>query len=704
MAPMSEPEPAATNTPAASDPAPPTTPNTATPQTHLPYRAAGGGVGGVGSTELPGDNDTPLTRWIVQHRVHITVFVAVFYLLAFNGEWRVGRDSSLYRGLGHSLATGNGYHFGAFGSKQIYPGLPVLLAGLEKVFGPRDWPVIVMIHLFSLGCLIMTYKLVRLRFPQWVAITITAATALNAWYLELSNEMLADIPLLFGMMLALYGWERLRIELAAESRDRHVIKPIVILLIGLAVASLMRPTFWILAIAWVMVCIWGLLAGPHRRFYAICLGVLVIVWVVVMAVDPRVQGFNPLAGGYERDARASIRDAGARLAQNIPQMLRYEMAYGVFGQIWVRGVTEAINVILILSSLLLLRRNPLWTLIILLTVAVTLLMTPVPRYYVMVFPLMALSWLLLAFEIARRVPPKHLELVILISIIMLIAPNLARCFKVIAEQRKHTRVVNGPKWKDVAEMSRRIGELVPPGEKVIGPWAPIMSYLSGREVVMSRDIIPWHKRSQIWPLHLEALHIKYAVFPAKLYDDAERQIRFLIDRSVIVPTNRVARVGEEWVLAEIQIDIPPDGKDWRKQPIRQTTFTPKTTPAGTTRPSNELLARRRKAIAHKKQAAAQRKAIAMAKAKKQAKQIRAARLAAAKRAEAKARKKRRDARKAAAATRPAATQPATTTSPATQPPSSRSDVISKEPWRLRDLVVVTRLQPRDPSVAKAPSG
>jgi hypothetical protein len=231
-----------------------------------------------------------------------------------------------------------------------------------------------------------------------------------------------------------------------------------------------------------------------------------------------------------------------------------------------------------------------------------------------------------------------------------------------------------------------------------------MSYLSGREVVMSRDIIPWHKRSQIWPLHLEALHIKYAVFPAKLYDDAERQIRFLIDRSVIVPTNRVARVGEEWVLAEIQIDIPPDGKDWRKQPIRQTTFTPKTTPAGTTRPSNELLARRRKAIAHKKQAAAQRKAIAMAKAKKQAKQIRAARLAAAKRAEAKARKKRRDARKAAAATRPAATQPATTTSPATQPPSSRSDVIPKEPWRLRDLVVVTRLQPRDPSVAKAPSG
>jgi hypothetical protein len=43
-----------------------------------------------------------------------------------------------------------------------------------------------------------------------------------------------------------------------------------------------------------------------------------VVWVVVMAVDPRVQGFNPLAGGYERDARASITDARARLGEQRP--------------------------------------------------------------------------------------------------------------------------------------------------------------------------------------------------------------------------------------------------------------------------------------------------------------------------------------------------------------------------------------------------
>src|SRR5688572_29016089 len=112
-----------------------------------------------GGPQIPGDTDTPLTRWIVEHRVHIFVAAGLCYLLAFNGAWRVGRGSALYRGLAHSLATGKGYQFTDFSARQIYPGLPVLLAGLEKVFGPRDWPAIVMIHLFSLGCVIVTYQL-----------------------------------------------------------------------------------------------------------------------------------------------------------------------------------------------------------------------------------------------------------------------------------------------------------------------------------------------------------------------------------------------------------------------------------------------------------------------------------------------------------------------------------------------------------------
>ena len=38
------------------------------------------------------------------------------------------------------------------------------------------------------------------------------------------------------------------------------------------------------------------------------------------------------------------------------------------------------------------------------TIAVTLVMTVAPRYYIMVLPLLTLGWFLLNFEIAQRVP------------------------------------------------------------------------------------------------------------------------------------------------------------------------------------------------------------------------------------------------------------------------------------------------------------
>jgi hypothetical protein len=604
---------------------------------------------------LPGDDDLPLTRWIVSHRVHIFIFVAVFYLLAFNGEWRVGRDSSLFRGLGHALATGRGYHFGEFSSRQIYPGLPVLLAGLEKVFGVRDVPDILLIHAFSLGVIVTTYTLLRLRFPQWVAISVTTCAAINSWYLELTNEIRDDVPFLFGMMLALYGWERLRVAIAGAER-RRVVTPVILLLIGLALAAVMRPTFWILALAWLLVCGWGVIAGPHRKFYATCLGLLIAVWaivVVAIATTPSFSNFSPFRGGYERDAADSIRNAGFKIAHNVPRMLSDEINYGFFGQKWFPGATQVINVALIASSLLLLKRNPLWTLLILGTVAVTVVMTPVPRYYVMIAPLLALSWLLLFVELARRVPRKHFELGVLVGLIMVIAPNVARNFKVITEQRKHQRSVRGEKWQEVAKMSRLITGLVPPGERVIGPWAPIMAYLSGREVLQSRDILPMNKREPHWPTHIAALGIKYAVFPATLYEEEERRIRELMDKRVIVPTARVARVGNEWVLQEITVEVPPAGQDWRKRAVSTAPrVTVKTTASGTTRPPPKVLHKRRKAAVAARREAAERKVKAEARVRKQQQVVKAERKAAAERAAAKARKKRLAARKKSAATQP----------------------------------------------------
>ncbi len=620
----------------------------------------------------------PLTDAIARHRKVFWCILIGVYAFAFNGQWRIGKDSALYRGLAHSLASGRGYTFGEFGSRQVYPGLPVLLAGLEKCFSLAAWPGIVVMHLMALGCLIFTYKLIRLRFPEWLAVIVTFTVGMNGWFLELTNELLTDIPFLLGVLIALYGWERLRITLLDQTTDdsrspKRIVKPLIYLFVGLALAAVMRPTFLVLAMAWVLVCVWGLLAGPKRGFYFLCLAILFIVWLGVALTDPRVRGFKPLQGGYEQDALNSLRQAAQNIRKNFPELTGTEMNFSFFGEKWwppgisvrrhyIPGMTDIMSVVVILSALLLWRVNPLWTLLVFLTIAVTLVMTVVPRYYMMILPLLTLAWFLLILEIARRVPGRWFETVLLAGILIVVLMNFARSIKVIGEQRSwnNNNEDAGPKYQAILDISPDVNKLVPPGEMVIAPDASVMAFASDRECVMARDILPTNKSPVHYPEHLAALNIHYAIFPSRLYQKSDRIIRELMDRGVIVPTGRIGKEGD-MVLATVEIKLPPPGVNWRTQPIIAT-LTAKTTVSGTTRPTTRVLAAKKRQSA---KVAAQRKEKArknIEKKKRQERQVAATRAAAKK-------------RRRAAATSNITTPPATTTptsGPITAPSSSPS--------------------------------
>src|SRR5690242_5638871 len=73
---------------------------------------------------------------IARHRKLLFILIGVLYVLGFNGKWRLGLDSANYRGLALNIAHGNGYTFGDWAPRQVYPGLPYVFAGIEKVFGP----------------------------------------------------------------------------------------------------------------------------------------------------------------------------------------------------------------------------------------------------------------------------------------------------------------------------------------------------------------------------------------------------------------------------------------------------------------------------------------------------------------------------------------------------------------------------------------
>src|SRR5205807_2568299 len=131
---------------------------------------------------------------------------------------------------------------------------------------------------------------------------------------EQANDIQSDLPFLLGLMLSLYGYERLRRAVHVKSQVRVAF---LIVVPGLVLAATMRPTFWMLAVAWVLACAWGLIAGDRlpdgrksRAPAAVALATLVALALLAVALDPRSKGFHPLAGGYERRVAGQIGDLG----------------------------------------------------------------------------------------------------------------------------------------------------------------------------------------------------------------------------------------------------------------------------------------------------------------------------------------------------------------------------------------------------------
>ena len=112
---------------------------------------------------------------LVKHRWVLVVLWLGMHVAAFNGQWRIGADSATFRSVARSLAAGEGYAILGEPQTQVYPGLPFLLAGLERLFGPAAWPGVLVTLAASAGVLWFTYHLIRRIAPAWVATVVTAA-------------------------------------------------------------------------------------------------------------------------------------------------------------------------------------------------------------------------------------------------------------------------------------------------------------------------------------------------------------------------------------------------------------------------------------------------------------------------------------------------------------------------------------------------
>ncbi|MDY7011746.1 MAG: glycosyltransferase family 39 protein [Planctomycetota bacterium] len=157
-----------------------------------------------------------MTGWLAdvpprrRHLLFAGVCVAAVYLIGVTGQWWPSPDSALYLGLARSLAEGDGYRFNDSPSNIVTPGLPLILAGMQMVFGEGFWAPNLFMALCGLAAAGLIYLSTARISDRRTALAVTLATALSYTFFHQSHRILTDAPFAALFWAILYSYIRYR--------------------------------------------------------------------------------------------------------------------------------------------------------------------------------------------------------------------------------------------------------------------------------------------------------------------------------------------------------------------------------------------------------------------------------------------------------------------------------------------------------------
>lgn len=357
-----------------------------------------------------------------QYRLWVVLGIVGLYICAFNVNWRLEPDSALYLSIGRNLVEGQGYTYHGKDHRMAYPGVPLLFAGMFKIFGIGGnlLPHIVLMWLMGLATLGLTYRLFLLHSNRPTALLITVGVAISRVYYRYTFELLSDLPFLFGVMAFFVGYEAIfhrRIE--PGSRWYRSIRwyDALLLLGGLAFAVAARPAMLALVAAAAMAMLWSLVRGRWSWGH-IAVVVLVIGAVALFYMkDPRQQKHDPNSATstityaeedqlfHLQPERLAIMLDTAR--KNIPGVFEHAIAKASFGGSIVPGLNTLLALTITIAGIMLVRTRPLWGMWVLATLLMVMLVPkPVERYFLPVLPVLVFAWWSLTRWAEKRVKPK----------------------------------------------------------------------------------------------------------------------------------------------------------------------------------------------------------------------------------------------------------------------------------------------------------
>jgi hypothetical protein len=523
-----------------------------------------------GSSE-PAQSDWPpiangLTEWIDRHRHGLLVASVAVVVLAFNGYWRIGSDSAVYRQLGHNLVEGRGYTYHGAAEEAFYPGLPWMLAACERLTGRSAVLPLMLMTSMSFGVLVLVYRTLLIDHPRWLAVTATFLTAFSGTFVLHSAEILSDMPFLCFLMLALFALESWRVR---EESDGYPLKSISLLVLGLGGCLVTRPTVWFFLMALMLVATRSIIPRKRRETFVV-LGMLLVMVSLWSVLDPR-RG-TVLLGSYSGWLNAIWHRLTHvdELWVNVIRLFEDALPRAMFGYELGPGINTVACALAIGGVVGLLRRRPVWAMMALGLMMFTAFAGSVPRYFLMIQPILVVAWLYVFHRIAEIFPQKA-GWILGFGIALFFATNMVRSASVVWEQRGipfagqsfYERYDHG-QWNDVVAFSDVVRGHLPHETKIIGQQGGPLTYLLDCRV--SFPIVPFHDHYRLnWGKTMAASNYDAIILPMELYRESLPPLFELVESNVIQTTKTNLRSGR-LRLAWIEVD-PEKWKFGRKEPF-----------------------------------------------------------------------------------------------------------------------------------------
>jgi 4-amino-4-deoxy-L-arabinose transferase-like glycosyltransferase len=146
-------------------------------------------------------------RWILALALVLRLGCILFAPLPPH-EGVVRYDDNRYDALAWNIAQGKGYR-NASGELEIKdpPLLPVVSAGLYRLFGHHRTPVYVLQALLSAATVALVFGLARRHFGHGAALVAAVLTAINPDLIVFSNILLTETVFIFLLCAAMLAWD-----------------------------------------------------------------------------------------------------------------------------------------------------------------------------------------------------------------------------------------------------------------------------------------------------------------------------------------------------------------------------------------------------------------------------------------------------------------------------------------------------------------